>query len=249
VLQYLVTSKVRRRLLALLWGEDACGSVAELAERAAVSPSNAYGELKEMERLQLVVSHHEGRKEVFAANAAHPEATLLRALVASDQSPPTSAATEGDEDLKRSLVSLGAPLRGFARLPVPEAERLAVLVKGVTLARRDATVARALPICFWYSRDALDARALAALAPRAEDRHALGFFLELAAELGGDRRLLGLAETLRDRRMTSVREFFQSPSARKSTAREFPLATKWGFQMNMDLESFRSLFDKFVKRD
>jgi hypothetical protein len=86
---------------------------------------------------------------------------------------------------------------------------------------------------------------LQGLASRAEDKHAVGFFLEVTAELGGDRRLLGLAESFRDRRMKAVREFFQT--GRHEAAREFALATKWGFRMNMDLDAFRSLFSKFAR--
>jgi hypothetical protein len=103
-------------------------------------------------------------------------------------------------------------------------------------------------LCFWKVRESLDPKALAELAPRAEDKHAVAFFVELTSELGGDRRLAGLAEGLRDRRMTSVRDFFQSAMPRRDVFRDFPLATKWGYRMNMDLDSFRSLFDKFATK-
>jgi len=83
---------------------------------------------------------------------------------------------------------------------------------------------------------------------RPEDKHAVGFFLELTGELGGDRRLAGMAELLRDRRRRSVHDFFLSPSGRAEAARDFPLAARWGFRMNMDLASFRALFDKAVRR-
>jgi len=122
------------------------------------------------------------------------------------------------------------------------------LVRGASLARRDPVVARSLPLCFWRLRESLDLKALAALATRAEDKHTLGFFLELTGELGGDRRLVGLSESLRDHRMTSVRDFFQAPFAHGGVVRDFSLAAKWGFRMNMDLNSFRSLFEKFVVR-
>ena len=75
MLQYLVTSKVRRRLLSLLWGEKKRGSVSELADMAGGAFAGAHTELKAMKRAQLVVSRQEGGKEVYSANLDHPEAT------------------------------------------------------------------------------------------------------------------------------------------------------------------------------
>lgn len=242
MLQYLVTSKVRRRLLSLLWGEKKRGSVAELADMAGVAFAGVHAELKAMQRLQLVVSQHEGGREVYSANVDHPVSATLQALVASAAHPVLPQASE-DEPLKRKLVALGAPLRGFEPLEVSASESMLTLLQGARLARRDPVVARCLPVCFWKLRDSLDVRALESLTSRAEDKHALGFFLELTGELGRDRRLLGLAEGFRDRRMTSLRDFFLT--GRRETSRDFALATKWGFRMNMDMDSFRSLFAKF----
>jgi hypothetical protein len=126
---------------------------------------------------------------------------------------------------------------------------MALLVRGTVLARSDAVLARSLPIVFWNLRDSLEPRALLSHAARAEEKHAVGFFVELAGVLGQDRRLVGVAEQFRDRRVTSLRDFFLNVSPRRrELARDFPVAAKWGFRMNMDLESFRSLFDKFVVR-
>jgi len=243
MLQYLVTSRVRRRLLVLLWADKRHGAVGELADEAGVAFAGAHAELKAMQRAQLAVSRHDGRKEVYAANLDHPDARTLRALVTAE--PPREAPeTDGDRRLKRQLAGMGAPLRGLESLAVAPGDRMMTLAHAVLLARRDPVVARVLPLCFWALRDALDIKALVQPIVRAEDKHALGFFLELTGELGGDRRLVGLAETLRDRRMTSQREFFLT--GRRRATGDFVLAAKWGFRMNMDLESFRSLFHKFV---
>jgi hypothetical protein len=242
VLQFLVTSKVRRRLLSLLWGEKKRGSVAGLANLAGAAFAGVHAELKAMQRWQLVVAHREGGKAVYSANFEHPEATTLQALVAS-AARPVLPESSSDEPLKRKLVALGAPLGGLEPLAVPPAEQMSTLLQGAQLARRDPVVARCLPLCFWNLRDALDVKAFGDLTSRAEDKHALGFFLELTGELGGDRRLLGLAERLRDRRMTALREFFHS--GRREAAREFDLATRWGFRMNMGMDSFQTLFAKF----
>lgn len=248
VLKYLVASKARRRLLLLLWREQARGSVSELAERADVAFATAHAELRAMQHAGLVTTEHDGRKEVFRANASHPAATALLALLAADAAAPDPANAADDDELRSQLVALGAPLRRVAAHAVSASDRMAVLANGATLARRDPVVARALPLCVWNLRDDLDLKELVALSPRVEEKHTLGFFLDLTSELGGDRRLTGLAESLRDRRVTSVREFFHGTHARPDAARDFPLARKWGFRMNMDLASFRSLFDKFVTR-
>jgi hypothetical protein len=246
VLQFLITSKVRRRLLALLWGEAQTGSAAELAALAGVAFAGAHGELKAMQRAQLAVSRKERGQEVFAANFDHPEAAPLRALVAS-AARLTVPNTVQDPIVRGQLVALGAPLRGVEPIAVAPADQMSVLLAGVQLARRDAVVARSLPLCVWHLREQLDMKRLAGLAFRAEDRHALGFMIELAGELGGDRRLAGLADRLRDRRITLPRDFFQRPAPRApGVDRDFPLAAKWLFRMNTDLEAFRTLFDKFV---
>lgn len=246
MLQYLVTSKVRRRLLTLLWGEKKRGSVAELAGLAGVAFASAHTELKAMQRAQLVECRREGGKDVYSANLDHPEAATLQALASAGMRRTAPPLTADDERLKRKLAALGARLQGVEPLGVAPFDRMLALFQGALLARRDPVVARTLPLCFWNLRDTLDVKNLAELASRAEDRHALGFFLDLTGELGGDRRLSGLAEMLRDRRMTSVRDFFQT--GRREAVRDFPLARKWGFQMNMGLDAFQSTFDKFVTR-
>jgi len=245
MLQYLVTSKVRRRLLVLLWGEKKSGSVAELAALVDVSFASAHAELKAMLRLQLVRSSRDSGKEAFAANLDHPEADVLAKLARTDVRPRPVAA-EHDEELKQQLVALGAPLRGVKSSHVEPEELLQTLFDATELARRDAVVARTLPLCFWKHRDQLDAKALQVTNVGAEDKHALAFFLELTSELGGDRRLVGLAEALRDRRLTQLKPFFHSMAP--NTGRDFALAKKWGFTMNMELDSFRTLFDKFVTK-
>ncbi len=245
MLDYLVTSKARRRLLMLLWGELRRGAVDQLADAAAVSFASAHGELKAMEQARLVVTTREHGKDVYFANLDHPAARSLQDLVAHEVS--REPESEADDELKASLVGLGAPLRGFRAKQVEPGDRLSVVVRGLGLARRDAVVARTLPVCLWRMRDELDLGALEKLVVRPEDKHALGFFLELTGELGSDRRLAGLAEAFRDRRMTSTRPFFFSTSTKRAPRTEFPLAEKWGFAMNTDLDSFRSLFHKFVR--
>ncbi len=220
--------------------------MSELAERAGLGFASASPELRAMQRLRLVDSRHEGGKEVLFANPNHPQADLLRSLVSSETQHGV-ASTPEDEELKGKLKALGAPLRGVEPVTVDSASEVETLVAGVQLARRDPVVAKTLPLLFWAFRDRLDGSELAKFVSSPEEKHALGFFLELTSKLGRDRRLLGMAERFQDKRMTTVRDFFQMGSKSAAARAEgFPLAEKWKFRMNTDLDAFRSLFSKFA---
>jgi hypothetical protein len=148
------------------------------------------------------------------------------------------------------LAALGAPLAGPAernrRLPAEE-----VLADGLVLAHHSPTVARVLPVAFWRQRDKLDYERLERAATQRDERQALGFYLELTGQLGGDRRLVRRARGLRDRRRTALRPFFSAGRrsfARAAAQEKSPaLARRWGFLMNMELESFATAFHKHVR--
>lgn len=247
MLGYLVTSKARRRLLDLLWGQGAHGSVTELAKRAGVGFANAYRELHAMKRLGLAISARQVGAESFRANAAHPLAGALRALVAA----PSAGTPDVEAERTRGrLRALGAPLAAEpGRLDGSPVEE--VLARGVALARRDPAVARALPLCFWKSRDRIGPQRLRGAARSLGERQAVGFFLALTAQLSGDRRLAEWSRLFRDRRRRVVQDLFLVPAGsrfqgRLAEERTPAVARRWGFRMNMDLESFRSLFDRFA---
>jgi hypothetical protein len=221
--------------------------VTELARRAGVGFANAHRELHAMKGLGLVVADREARAESFHANAAHPLARALRALVAA----PVAATPDGDAERTRAqLRALGAPLLGgrssAAVLSVEE-----VVVRGAILAHRDPAVARTLPLCIWNARDRIDAVRLRETSRRLGEREAVGFFLELTAALSGDARFVEWSRPLRDRRRTVPRDFFPASSAsryqsRLAASRTPAVARRWGLRMNMGLESFRTLFERFA---
>jgi len=244
MLQYLVPSKARRRLLKLLWSEDARGSVSDLSQRAGLGFSHAHGELMEMRQLGLARSVRESGKQVFAANHDHPHADLLRGLA---NAQPTATTTAHDDTLRRQLKTLGAPLH-VEPLALAGRDVETVLAEGARLARRDPTLARALPLCFWLARDTLQWRHLLDALDNAEEKHVMGFFLDLTAELSGDARFAAWASMFRDRRLRAQREFFWQPTRRSrelAEERAPAVARKWGFVMNMGLDSFQNTFDKF----
>lgn len=248
MLQFLVTSKARRRLLQVLWGEGARGSASELADEAGLAFATVHAELKAMRQFGLVRVERDGRRDVYTANLEHPQGDALKALLRGSRST-WSPSTESDDDVRGWLKEIGVPLRVAASTKqTPSLGE--VLVEGVRLARRDPTVARALPLGFWQSREELAVDELLERVSRPEDKHAVGFFLELTGQLGGDPRLSRLAKRFRDRRLTAERSFFLLPpttSRRKLAESRTPaVAKRWGFQMNMDTQAFASLFEKFA---
>ena len=91
---------------------------------------------------------------------------------------------------------------------------------------------------------------LAEEATRYDERQALGYFLELAGWLGADMRLRTTAQSLHDKRRSRSRMFFaghHGPYEVALTRRNTPpVAKKWGYLMNMPVDSFRSTFEKFA---
>jgi hypothetical protein len=194
----------------------------------------------------LTVAERHGVATVYRANLAHPQADALTALLTA-ASPVHVGADE--QELKGQLAALGAPLGGTARKsrhrPAEE-----VLAEGLVLAHRSATVARVLPVAFWFQRERLDYERLEQAATERDERHALGFYLELTGQLGGERRLVRRARVLRDGRRSALRPFFSAGRGAFALAaarvKSPALARRWGFLMNMEFESFATAFRKHV---
>jgi hypothetical protein len=251
LLDYLVTSRARRALLRLLWAEGSKGSVSELARKAQLSFAVAHRELEAMSAASMAVRERQGNRLVYQANPNHPRAALIRALLEERVDQPAGGAGATDDDVRSWLHAVGAPVGASPlRGRVPDLEELLAAALGV--AHRDATVARVLPLLFWQRREKLDLDKLARAATRRNERHALGYFLELAGRLGEDKHLVDTANRLRDRRRSQVRLFFDrphGPMAMAAARRNTPaLARKWGYLMNMGVDSFASLFAKHTRR-
>jgi hypothetical protein len=200
-----------------------------------------------MKTLGLVVSRREGKAEVFRANDSSPLAPLLRGLVkeSARRVPP---ADEASQRTRGELRALGAPLRSEPVSPV-EAEE--TVVRGVQLAHRDPTVARVLPVCLYRSRETLRMEVLERHARDLCEKRALGFFLDLTAQLSGDRRFGQWAKHLRDGRYGAEQDFFasagRSRSERRLAARNTPTpARRWRLRLGMGLDAFASTFEKFA---
>lgn len=75
----------------------------------------------------------------------------------------------------------------------------------------------------------------------------LGFFLDLTAKLSGETTFESEATKLHVRVPTKPTQFFQPTTWRERKLAEMrtpEVARKWGFRMNMDMDSFESMFRK-----
>jgi hypothetical protein len=247
LLSYLVTGRARRRLLRLLWAGGATGSVSELARRAGVSFASAHRELEAMRAEGLALAERAGAALVYRANDAYERADVVRQLVGGGSARSASPPAEGDR-VRGWLAAAGAPLlvsrplRG-SRPPLEE-----VLADGLSLSHHDAAVARVMPVVLWKHRHEVDYGRLVRAATERDEGQALGFFLELTGRLGQDPRLASLSRRLRDHRRARLRPYFARAQGRMALAlarkRTPPLARRWGYLMNMDLDSFASAFGK-----
>lgn len=246
-LRALFPSKARRAVLAELFPRrDAYASVSELARRAGLTPRAVSVEVEKLEAAGLVEVEAMGPAHVVRANARHPVARALAALLeaaaagASDPDAP-------DRAVRQSLTAHGAPLIGEdarAVWSLPE-----TLLHGLKLARRDATVLRVLPVVVAKHARALDWADLRERARRMNLKSELGMLLELTGDVAGIASLREKASELADARRTRERYFPAVASRyerRLAETRTPPAARRWGFRMNMTEEAFRAIVAKHV---
>lgn len=250
MLDYLVKGRARRELFRLLWGEGTAGNVSDLSRLAKVSFSAAHRELEAMRAAGLARAERTTTELVYRGETGHPQAGLLRQLAKAPAPAKSEGRTTHDDQVRAWLAAAGAPLGSpLPKTRPPNLEK--ALAEALVLSHRDATVARVLPLVLWRQRGGMDLERLVGEASLRDERPALGCFLELAGQLGGDPALVQAARRLHDRRRTKARPFFAGPlgphasaAARRNTPKE---ALRWGYLMNMGLDSFRAMFEKFAR--
>jgi len=250
MLEYLFRGKTQRELFRLIWGRRVVAGVSTLSRLAEVSFSAAHRELEAMRAAGLAVSERVGSELKYRAAAEHPRAPLLGQLASVKEGEGANARDKRDAELRGWLADVGAPLGApLPRPPRPPLEEL--LAEALALSHRDATVARVFPVVLWQRRRDVDLDRLALEATRGDERHALGYFLEVAGRLGGDVRFVEAARRLSDGRRRRARMFFSGLHGRyelAATRRNTPPeALRWGYLMNLGMDSFRSTFDKFAE--
>lgn len=249
MLDFLVTSKVRRRILKLLFGDGFLGTAKMFAERACVSLPSTHRELLMMKRVGLVMSLREGDAAVFRANENHPHRAVFQALA--KLSSASFVEFENAERVRAELRVLGAPLFRDSVLVSIDDSVEAALVRGVALAHFDGVVASILPVCIYKQRDALHIDRLTCEARLLGEEREIGFFLDLTSEISGDERFAEWSRMFQDARESGTCYFFSdevvSQRARALADLHTPhLAKKWNLRMNASMDSFVSAFRKHV---
>lgn len=251
MLEYLVTSASRRRLLHALWVKDAVGTVAYLAQQTRVPYSAAHKELRRMSEAGLAETSREHGFATYQARRGHPRAPLLMQLLAAPDVPPLRGLdARARTRVRAQLAALGAPLWPASPRRAASATLEETLANACKLAHGDATVAKVLPYVFWRHRDRIDFRRLHDEVRKRGESQTTGFMLALAGELARVPALSVEAETFRDRRRRSALPFFPESAAgfakRLAESRTPDLARSWGFLMNMSLDDFSSVFQRFA---
>lgn len=160
---------------------------------------------------------------------------------------PSLPSDPDDDRLKGQLAHYGAALYGPEPDPgtVPPPET--VLADGLRLARKNASVARTLPLALWKTRDKLDLDLLLKEGRRRGQDRTLGFFLCLTSQLSGDPSFREESRKLKVLLPSSPTQFFQPTTMRERNLAEVrtpEVARDWGFRMNMGMDSFESMFAK-----
>lgn len=196
-------------------------------------------------------------RKLFTA-ASNPTLATVEALASSLGLQLTFAPTASPENapadadtVRAWLAHYGAPLYGASvanDVPAPEI----VLTFALPLARQDPSVARALPVALYLNRKSLNFARLRDLANERGQGRVLGFFLELTSRLSGEPSLARAAKPLRPAAPRSnAIQFFgvRSKLERRIAEMRTPqVAKRWNFRMNMDLDSFASMFNKALKQ-
>ena len=213
--------------------------------------SNAHAELRRLEQASLVRCKVLGSVHLFEANKDHALAAEFGKLV--QASTPTQRPKKQDQAVQvmANLAALGAPIHAetapSANLALEE-----TVAQGLRLTHRSPTLARAYPVLLARNRNRLNLERLSQLAGANNQKHTLGFFLELTALLENDPELRTFAQGLRDRRVRKVRDFFEGVHGKYARAladqRTPDVARTWFFRMNMDLDNFSDFFSKFSER-
>lgn len=247
MLDYLVTSRTRRALLELLWRDGVSGTATALADKSGVAFAGAYKELKKMVESELAeVVWKRGGKE-YSANRSHPMAGLLEGLMKQSKTKKNKH-SEYSERLRGNLAFLGLPVNARKVAPGADVTMESLLADAADLAQADASVARSLPVLFGRYGDSLDFELLKHESWKRGNKHRVGFFLDLAGELLGNRLLTEASRSFMDQRYTVPKQFFEDQSELSQELAELRtpnLARKWGWRMNMGLDAFESTFEKF----
>lgn len=251
LLDFLVTSKIKKDLLKWLWKDGIEASAHQFAELCDAGYATVYDELKSFFKVGLIKERRQGKANLYKRNLDFKDATLLMKLLECDLKSKEVKDLEkiSAREVIAHLAQMGAPFGEYA-LPKLKIEKELVLVAATQTARENSTVARALPVAFALQEKEIQFEKLKFYSQKTGLQQEVGFFLELTSKLNNSSRLKKEAKLYRDRRISVSRSFFVDKNERgpfvklleeKNTPR---VAKRWHFTMNMRLDSFSSMFRK-----
>ncbi|MCB0342215.1 MAG: hypothetical protein H6626_00150 [Pseudobdellovibrionaceae bacterium] len=248
LLDYLVKSETRKRLLGLFLNEGLEGSVHSLSKIASASYAVTYDELMSMKAAELVKEVQRGRAKIFSLNEDYCELDLLKKLFDAEKA--TKVSRDWDkESVKASLVFYGAPLQEKGK-SVAELSLEETLVLGVLYSKQESYLLRTLPLVLWRHRKEVSFDRLMHFALKYDIKREVGFVLDLTGKLSKYRKFSKEAGKFVDGRHRKSESFFQKAriTGAQTTLEELNtprLARKWLFTMNVGMDSFESFFEKF----
>lgn len=246
LLNFLFKTEGHRKLANLLWVENLSSSVHEFSEMTDLPYATAYDLLNKLEGMALVRKTRKGRATLFSSNLSDEELKPLRTLLnPEDRSEKQKSWKAADFDLP-----LAGEFKDLSELEAGTKEEF--LVKATALAKKDATLLRTLPLLAVRLGHNLRAPYLSHWSRRLHLDRELGFTLDLTATLSHDKKFAHLARKFRDKRWAKPSFFlskdqdvegFQAELVERNTP---DLARKWFLRLNMNLDSFKSLYSKFA---
>jgi len=201
-----------------------------------------------MHAMGMVQVQQKGNTRLVQLDPNYPHQGLLRSLL----SVPDETVDEERVQRTRSVLALyGAQL--VSAFPPPENLPSATdaVLQSMKVLSEDPAMAGTLPVVLWKNRSDLDPARLVDDARSVGEGQRMGFMLEMTTALSGDERFAHWAATLRDKRVRRMRNFFrsdrtkQSPYHKQMLELHTPdLARRWGFLMNMSMQTFEDYFRK-----
>ena len=251
LLDFFFKTSEHKKLGELLWVERTEGSMRELSLMAGLSYATAYEELHRMKKMGLVKKRKKGNATLFSSNLSEKEQKLFAALV--DDSPKEKTPTSVSSRLQELGLPMVGDLSDLERETVLSDEEL--VVKAVCLAKENPTLARSLPVAFVKVLPNLSPHRLHFWAKKMKVKRELGFFVALTAQLSNKPALKRLSRSFYDKRWSRSEYFLTSEKdvrgfQAKLVERNTPaLAKAWKLKMNLGLDSFESLFNKFESEE
>lgn len=251
LIDYLVTSRIRRRLLRLIWSEEIAGTLHQISKLSGYAYSAVYREISEMKRQGIIKTKPRGKMEYVMKNSSFRNKNLLDKLLGGSVKK-VKMKQINDSTIYSNLVKYGAPLFSLESSGVELTPEEAAIY-GLRLAEHNATVSRALPVFFAKNADLLDFNRLSFLANKLNLKSVLGLFLDITGQLSGKQKFTKISDELFDKRRKKDAFFFKkgelTPLQRQLTILNTPkVAHKWHYLMNMGMDSFESLFYKNIPR-